>query len=71
MNVNFDEGIRALLIFCYLPKSWNDLVMAVSNFVSGSNTLKYDDVISVILSEKTCRKTSDGSTLGSSLNTQS
>ena len=48
VNVKFDEEIRALLIQCYLPESWNGLVMVVSNFVSRSNTLKYDDVIGVI-----------------------
>ena len=45
--------------------------MAVSNFVPGSSTLKYDDVIGIILSEETRRKSSGGSTLGSSLNAQS
>ena len=45
--------------------------MVVSNSISGSNTVKYDDVIGVILSEETCRKASGGSTLQSSLNTQS
>ena len=34
LHVNFDEEIRALLIFCSFPKSWNGLVMAVRNFVS-------------------------------------
>ena len=71
MGINFDEEIRALLILCSLPESWNDLVMTVSNSISGSNTLKFDDVIGVILSEETRRKTSGGSTLGSHLNTQS
>ena len=45
--------------------------MAVSNSIFGSNTLNFDDVISVILSEETHRKTSHGSTLGSALNAQS
>ena len=59
------------MILCSLPESWNSLVMAVSNSIPGSSTLKYDDVIGVILSEETCRKTSGGSTLGSNLNAQS
>ena len=71
MGVNFDEEIRALLILCSLPESWNGLVMAVSNYVPGSGTLKYDDVISVILSEENHRKSSGGSTSGSALNAQS
>ena len=45
--------------------------MALSTSVSGSGTLKYDDVIDVILSEDMHRKTLVGSTLGSALNAQS
>ena len=45
--------------------------MVVSNYVSKSNTQKFDDVIGVILSEETHRKTLGGSTLGSNLNAQS
>ena len=52
VSVNFDDEVRALLILCSLPESWNSLAMAVSNSVSGSNTLKFDDVIGVILSEQ-------------------
>ena len=70
MGINFDEEIRALLILCSFPKSWNGLLRVVSNFVPGSSTLKYDDVISVILSEETHRKTLGGSTSGSALNAQ-
>ena len=70
MGVNFDEEIRALLILCSLPERWNGLVMAVSNSVPRSSTLKYD-VISVILSEETRRKSSGGSTSRSALNAQS
>ena len=62
VNVNFDEEIKTLLILCSLPKSWNDLVMVVSNSISRSNNLKFDDLIGVILSEETCRTTSSGST---------
>ena len=71
MGINIDEEIRALLILCSFPKSCNGLVMAVSNFVPRSGTLKYDDVISVILSEETHRKSLGGSTSGSALNAQS
>ena len=71
LKVNFDEEVRALLILCSLPKRWNGLVMIVSNFVSSSNTLKFDDVVGVILSEKIHRKTLGGPTLGSVLNAKS
>ena len=52
VGVNFDDEVRALLILCSLPESWDGLVMAVSNSVFGSSTLKFDDVIGVILSEE-------------------
>ena len=71
VGVNFDEEIRALLILHSLSKSWNGLVMVVSNYVSRYNTLKYDDVTGVTLSEETGRKTLGGSTSGSALNAQS
>jgi hypothetical protein len=41
--------------------------MAVSNSISSSNTLKFDDVVGVILSEEMQRK-STGETLGNALN---
>jgi hypothetical protein len=52
VKVDFDDEVRDLLILCSLPESWNGLVMPVSNFVSGSNTLKFDNVVGVILSEE-------------------
>jgi hypothetical protein len=56
VKVEFDDEVRALLILCSLPKRWNELVMVVSNFVSISNTLKFDDVFGVILSEEMRQK---------------
>jgi hypothetical protein len=70
VKVDFDDEVRALLILCSLPESWNGLVMAVSNSVSGSNTLKFDDVVGVILSEEMRRK-STGETSGNALNMES
>ena len=52
VNMNFDDEVRDLLILCSLPESQNSLVMDVSNSVLSSNTLKFDDVVSVILSEE-------------------
>ena len=51
IKVDFDDKVRALLILCSLPESWNCLVMDISNYVSGSNTIKFDDVVGLILSE--------------------
>jgi len=70
VSVNFDDEVRALLILCSLPERWNSLVMAISNSVSGSNTLKFDDVIGVILSEEMRRK-STGETSGNALTMES
>ena len=52
VGVNFDDEVRALLFLCSLPESWNGLVMAISNSVSRSSTLKFDDVVGAILSEE-------------------
>ena len=52
VGVNFDDEVRALLLLFSLPESWNGLVMAISNSVSGSSTLKFDDVVGAILSEE-------------------
>jgi hypothetical protein len=52
VKVDFYDEVKALLILCSLPESWNDLVMVVSKSVSGSNTLKFDDVVGVIISEE-------------------
>ena len=71
VGINFDEEIRALLILCSFPESWNGLVMAVSNYVPGSGSLKYDDVISLIWSKETHRKSLGQSTSRSALNAQS
>ena len=64
--MNFDDEVRALLILCSLLEDWNSLVMAVSNSVPSSSTLKFDDVVSVILSEEMRRK-SIGETSGNAL----
>jgi hypothetical protein len=50
--VDFDDEVGAVMILCSFQESWNGLVMAVSNYVSSSNTLKFDDVVGVILSEE-------------------
>ena len=52
VKVDFDDEVRDLLIMCSFPKGWNGLFMFVSNFVSSSKNLKFDDVVGVILSEE-------------------
>ena len=57
VKVNFDDEVRSLLILCSLPESWNSLVMDVSNSVPTSNTLKFDDVLVLLLARKCKEKT--------------
>ena len=52
VGINFDDEVRALLFLCSLPESWNGLVMAISNSVSGSSTLNFDDVVVLSLARK-------------------
>jgi hypothetical protein len=56
VNVNFYKEYRALLILCSFLERWNSLVVIVSNFLFGSNTLKFDDVVGAILNEEIHRK---------------
>ena len=52
IEVTFDDEVRALLFLCSLLESWNGLVMAISNSVFGSSTLKFDDMVGAIISEE-------------------
>jgi hypothetical protein len=67
VKVEFDDEAKALLILYSLPERWNGLVMATSNSVSGSNTLKFDDVVGFILSEE-MQRNNTGETSGNALN---
>ena len=69
VGVNFDDEVRALLFLCSFPKSWNGLVMAISNSVSRYSTLKFYNVVGAILSEEMRRKRSD-ETLGNALSVE-
>jgi hypothetical protein len=64
VKVDFDDEVRALLILGSLPEIWNGLVMAVNNYVYCSNTLKFDDVVGVILSKEMRWKGRSKSSLG-------
>ena len=55
---------------CSLLESWNGLVMTITNSVSGTSTLKFDDVVSAILSEE-MRQKSFGETSSNALSAES
>ena len=52
IEVNFSNEVRDLIILCSFLESWNNLATIVSKFVPSSNTLMFDDVVGVILSEE-------------------
>ena len=56
VGVKFDDEFTYILILFSLSEIWNGLVMVVCNYVSISNTLKFDDVVGVNLSEEMGRK---------------
>jgi len=67
VEINFEDKIRALVLLSSLLKAQNDLIIAVSNSC-GIGTLNFDDMVGVLLSEETCRKSSrSAETSGSAL----
>ena len=70
VGVNFDDEVWALLFLCSLLESYNGLVMAISNSISGSSNLNFDDVVGAILSKEMQRKSS-GETSGNALSAES
>ena len=49
VKVNFGDELRTLLILCSLAEIQN---ACVSNYVPSSETLKFDDVVGVIISKE-------------------
>lgn len=66
VDINFDDEVRALVLLSSLLKSWDDLVIALSNY-SSSGTLKFDDVWSVLVNEEVRRKSLGESSMGGSI----
>ncbi|MCO5582908.1 hypothetical protein L7F22_036811 [Adiantum nelumboides] len=56
VGMSFDDKVLALLILSSLSNTWDSLVMAVSNAVSSSSALKFDDVVGALLSKEMQRK---------------
>lgn len=56
VGVKFDDEVRALSILCSFPESSDGLVMAVSNYVFVSSTLKLMMSLVLCLAMKCSRK---------------
>ena len=66
VEINYDDKIRVLVLLSSLLDAWDGLVMTVSSYGTGS--LKFDDALGVLLSEKTRKKLSGSAeTSGSAL----
>ncbi|KAH9298526.1 hypothetical protein KI387_030208, partial [Taxus chinensis] len=71
VDIPFDDEVKALLFLCYLPDSWDKLIMVVSNTTYANNILKFDYVVSIILNEEIRGKNTDESSSGNALNVES
>ena len=65
VSVAFDDSFGALLFLCSLPESWDNLVVTVSNSVSG--TLTFNDAVSCILNDEMRRKAVGGTSSSTAL----
>ena len=65
VEIEFAEEVRALLLLQQMPESWNQAVTSISNS-SGKGKLRFNEVVSMILTEEVRRKSSESSDTGSS-----
>ena len=72
VQVDFDDEIHALIILASLPNSWKATRMEVSNYTGKKKkkkTLKYYDILDLILAENVYRRDiGETSKFGSTLN---
>jgi hypothetical protein len=59
MDIKFTGEEKCIILLCYLPDSWDSLVMAIG---SNTTTLMLEDVVAYLLSEEMRRKNMEGST---------
>ena len=55
VKIILDDEIRAILLMCSMPKSWENLIVAMSTSIA-ARTLKFDDVSSSLMNEELRRK---------------
>ncbi|KAH7283219.1 hypothetical protein KP509_35G066300 [Ceratopteris richardii] len=59
--------MKAVLLLCTLPSSWDTFCIAISNSAPGGK-LVYDDICGALLSEEICRKSMVGTQSGDAYN---
>jgi hypothetical protein len=55
VKIILDDEIRAILLMCSMPDSWENLIVAMSTSTT-TGTLKFDDVSSSLMNEELRRK---------------
>jgi hypothetical protein len=58
MNIMIAEEDKCITLLCALPNSWDNLVVAIGS--TTQSTLKYEDVVSSLLSKEMRWKSMDG-----------
>jgi hypothetical protein len=58
VNITIAEEDKCITLLCSLPDSWDNLVVAIGS--TTQSTLKYEDVVSSLLSEEMRQKSMDG-----------
>ena len=51
VKIVLDDEIRAILLMCSMPNSWENLIVAISTSTPGRN-LKFDNVSSSLMNEE-------------------
>jgi hypothetical protein len=57
VNITIIEEDKCITLLCYLPYSWDNLVIAIGS--TTQSTLKYEDVVASLLFEVMRRKSMD------------
>jgi hypothetical protein len=59
MDIKIIEEEKCISLLCYLPKSWDNLVVAIGN---NFTTLMLEDIVAYFSSEEMRQKNMEGST---------
>jgi hypothetical protein len=61
INIMIAEEDKCIILLCSFPDSWDNLVVAIGS--TTQSTLKYEDVVSSLLSEEMRKKNMDGQSI--------